>query len=63
MEYCPDCKELTKTSTSTRIDCRDCFGTGIGHTPDFDCGICKGRRYMIVEPFPIYESCDLPREA
>ena len=57
--YCPQCKKETEIFYETRVDCNECRSTGIGysHEPN-SCGDCKGRGYMIVEPFPVCEECD-----
>ena len=35
--FCPKCD-----GTGVRGDCENCYGTGIGSTPDVPCGFCGG---------------------
>ena len=62
--YCKQCKKEVKPEYRKEVDCPACIGTGIGHIrADTKCGKCKGRGYLIVEPFLVCSECETIFEA
>ena len=57
--FCLNCEKDVSTTISKHVDCNDCRGTGIGYPPlEVKYGICKGRGYLIVEPYYVCDECE-----